>query len=232
MMKVACVVLSLISAVAALPNGAPLCEIGSSNTRNQHLNKTRNPTQTSVTLGGYKVTINGVPLVQKTVDNPDFRNLFQFGQQLDLVVSVDAESDVAAPYLKGILLIAHGNNPDDRDSLDTRTPACLTPADNTTTKESLGCENFLVSSLVHTEPSEKQSLTGKVFWPVPGQTIYLDVNIVRNNNATAGSQYSFSQYALLSADIVPPSCGLLGLSLFCPATLCGVFGKLLGLCDQ
>lgn len=230
MMKVACVLLALTSAVTALPNGAPLCEIGSSNTRNKHLNITRNPKLTSVPLGGYKVTIDGIELVAKTPENPDFRNLVPFGEQVDIIVSVDPDADTPAPYLKGILLITHGNNLEDRDDLDTRTPGSLVPV-SPLTKESIGCENFALASLVHEEPSEKQNLPGKFFWPVEGQVLYLDVNIVRNNNQTAGSQYSFSQYVLQTATIQAPSCGLLGLSIFCPFTFCGIFGRLLGLCS-
>jgi hypothetical protein len=229
-MKVACVVIALISAVAALPNGAPLCEVGSSNTRNRHLFTGYSPKLTPVS-NGYKVTIGGGdPLVALTPDNPDQTNLVQFGQELEIVVAVDPDSETPAPYLKGILVITSSGNPDDRDELDTKTPGSLRPIDPET-KESIGCENFQVASLVHTENSEKQSLKGIFFWPTEGQKLFLDVNVVTNCNSTAGSQYSFSQYVLLTTN-VDTSCGLLGLSLFCPGSGCGLFGRLLGLCGN
>jgi hypothetical protein len=209
MMKVACVVLFLLSAVTALPNGAPICEINSPNPGNKHLTKSRNPTQSTVPGGGYKVTVNGVTLVPRTVDNPDQRNIIQWGQQLDIVISVDSASATPAPYLKGILAIVSGGNQDKRDDLDTKTPNALVPAD-TTTQAGIGCENFNIASISHTESSQKQSLAGKLFWPVAGQVLYLDVNIVRNNNEADGSQFSYSQYALFTADVPKPRrCGFL-----------------------
>jgi hypothetical protein len=209
MMKVACVVVFLLSAVTALPNGAPICDINSPNPGNKHLTRARNPKQTTVAGGGFKVTVNGVKLIERTPDNPDFRNLFQFGTPLDIVVSVDSTAETPAKYLKGVLLIASSGNQDKRDELDTKTPQALVPVDPLT-KESIGCENFLVASISHTENSEKQSLPGKLQWPIAGQVLYLDVNIVTNNNSTIGSQFSYSQFVLISANIPAPArCGFI-----------------------
>ena len=136
-------------------------------------------------------------------------------------------------------MIASGGDTEETDILDTRTPAALTITDSNRTKESIGCENFKVSSVVHTEPSEKNSLTMSFKWPTLGQKLFLDVNIVKNNNDTVGSQYYFTQYPMQAGDIdpfcrrlrlSPPTCGLLGLNIFCPLSFCGIFGRRLGLC--
>jgi hypothetical protein len=236
-MQIIFVALSLISAVSALPNGAPVCTVAGSAVQNQHL--VRRP----IDFGnnedkGYQITLNGV-ILQNPVD-PTFENLFQFGSENILVVTA-----ASTTYLKGVLIIASGigegsenidKKPD--EILDTRTPQALTIKNNVTTKESIGCENFAVSSIVHTENSQKSSLDMYFKWPTNGQLLYLDVNIVKNNNLTVGSQYAYQKYAMRSGvPAKPPTpspakCGLLNLSIFCPLTFCGVFGKLIGLCDN
>jgi hypothetical protein len=220
--------LALVSAVTALPNGAPVCNIGAANVQNQHLRKERNPQTGTVEKEGYQTIIAGAAVLNVPTD-PTFVNLFQFGVENTLVIQ-----SPAGLYLKGILVIASGGNTEEVDILDTRTPAALTITDPVGTKESIGCENFKVSSVVHTEPSEKNNLAMSFKWPTNGQKLYLDVNIVKNNNATAGSQYYFTQYPVQAADIPKPNtkCGLLNLSIFCPLTQCGIFGRLIGLCSN
>jgi hypothetical protein len=228
MMQLVCFFFLAIAAVSGLPDGAPFCEVGSSSTRTQHLVRS---TETGEIVRNkyYKVVLGGVELEPLTPDNPDFVNVFNFNQNLELEVKVDT-----AAYFKGILVIVSGGNPDDRDSLDTKTPQALLPT-GVGTKESIGCENFDVASIVHTEPSEKQSLKGTFKWPVANEKLYLDVNVVKNNNNVTLSQYYYSQYILQGGIRPPPprtSCGLLGLSIFCPFTFCGVVGRLLGLCRR
>ena len=133
---------------------------------------------------------------------------------------------------KGILVIASGGDRSEIDSLDTRTPQALTITDPDLTKESIGCENFAVSSITHTEPSEKSVIGMSFKWQIEGQRLFLDENIVKNNNSTAGSQYYFTQYPMQASDInLPKKCGLFGLQTFCPCLQCGLLGRILRLCD-
>jgi hypothetical protein len=219
-------VLALVSAVTALPNGAPVCNIGAANVQNQHLRRARNPqTGPNEKDGLYQIILDGDVLITDPAD-PTFVNLFNFGVENNLIIQ-----SAAAQYLKGILVIASGGDSLDTDSLDTRTPQALKITDPVGTKESIGCENFAVSSVVHTEPSEKNNLQMSFSWPTNEFKLFLDVNIVKNNNDTAGSQYYFTQYPMLAGSKVPgcQRCGLLRLSIFCPRTRCGLFGRLLGL---
>ena len=225
-------VLAFVSAVTALPNGAPACNIGAANVQSAHLKKERDPKTGPNDANGYSSILAGTPLIQVPTD-PTFSNLFNFGKENELVIQ-------SGPglYLKGILVIASGGDTEIVDILDTRTPQALTITDPNT-KESIGCDGIQVSSVVQTEPSEKNNIKMNFKWPTDGQKLFLDVNIVKNNNDTAGSQYYFTQYAM-QAGVVPDactpsssssSCGLLRLSIFCPLTRCGLFGRLLGLCD-
>ena len=221
--------LAFVSAVMALPNGAPVCNIGAANVQNAHLRKDRNPQTGPNDANGYVSILDGRPLYQLPTD-PTFTNLFDFGVENRLVIQ-----SVAGQYLKGILVIASGGDTENVDILDTRTPQALTIIDPNVTKESIGCENFAVSSVVHTEPSEKNSIAMNFKWPIYGQKLFLDVNIVKNNNDTVGSQYYFTQYTMLAGPWIvcrlSLSCGLLGLSIICPRTRCGFLGRLLGICD-
>jgi hypothetical protein len=226
MMKFVSLFSLVIAAVSALPDGAPYCEVGSSSTRLQHLLRS-DGTGPIGKDNLYKVVLGGVDLEPVTADNPELVNVFNFGKNLTLEVKVDT-----AAYFKGILVILSGGNPEKRDEINTKIPGGLR-ATGVGTEDSIGCENFGVASISHTERSEKKSLTGTLYWPVPNQKLYLDVNIVKNNNETAKSQYYYTQFILqggVRPDPAPPRCGLLGLSIFCPFTFCGVFGRLLGLC--
>lgn len=228
-MKFFLVGLAWISAVRALTNGAPVCNIGAANVQNSHLIKERNPQTGTIEKEQYQAILNGAPLITIPTD-PTFVNLFQFGQENTLVIQSGTGN-----YLKGILVIASGGDVEEVDILDTRAPQALTITDPVGTKESIGCENFAVSSVVHTEPSEKNNLVMSFKWPTDGQKLFLDVNIVKNNNATAGSQYYFTQYPMQAGGGVVclsfSPCGLFGLQIFCPTTSCGLIGRWLGLCD-
>jgi hypothetical protein len=233
-MKFLLVGLAFVSAVTALPNGAPACNVGAANVQSQHLKKERNPQTGPNESVGYQSILAGKVLIQQPSD-PTFFNLFQFGKENELIIQAGAGT-----YLKGILVIASGGDTEIVDILDTRTPQALTSIDPTRTKESIGCDGIQVSSIVQTEPSEKLNINMNFKWPTEGQKLYLDVNIVKNNNDTAGSQYYFTQYPM-QAVVIPETpdpctpagaCGLLRLSIFCPLTRCGLFGRLLGLCDK
>ena len=221
-------VLAFISAVTALPNGAPVCNIGAANVQNQHLTKSRNPETGPNEKEGYQSILANSLLIVQPLD-PTFANLFQFGVNNTLVI----QSPVGK-YLKGVLVIPSAGNTEEVDLLDTRTPGALYITDTINTKESIGCENFALSSIVHTAPNEKANIAMGFKWPTNGQKLFLDVNIVKNNNATVGSQYYFTQYPMRAGTTAVDTgkCGLLNLSIFCPLTLCGLFGRLLGLCNN
>lgn len=224
-MKFLLVTLSWVAAVTAYPNGAPVCAIGASSVQSLHLIRIRDPQSGTNEEAGYQTSLAGSPLIADPAD-PTFTNLFIFGVENQLIIQAGVGS-----YLKGIFVVASGG---DLNSLDTRTPQALTITDAAGTMESIGCDNFDVSSIVQSEPSEKDDIGMSFKWPTIGQKLFLDVNIVKNNNITLGSQYYYTQYAMLSesnATCTPASsCGLLGLSFFCPATRCGLLGRLLGLC--
>ena len=219
--------IGFISTSIALPNGAPVCNIGAANVQQQHLQTERNPKTGSNEDGQYQTVLGGTSLVKSPTD-PTFVNLFQFGVENDLII----QSGLGG-YLKGLLVIASGGVTDDINSLDTRTPEALTITDTVRTKEAVGCADSSVSSVTHTTAAEKRNVAMSFKWPTQGQKIYLDVNIVKTNNDTAGSEYYFTQYILQSAQTCDvPRCGLLGLRIFCPLTRCGILGRILGLCDE
>ena len=219
--------LALTIAVTALPDGAPVCNIGDANVQNKHSIEERNLETGPIEMGQYQAILSGRLLMMFPTD-PTFANLFDFSLENLLVIQSGVDS-----YMKGILVVASGGDRSEIDSLDTRTPQALTITDPDLTKESIGCENFAVSSIAHTEPSEKNYITMRFKWPNEGQRLFLDVNIVKNNNSTAGSQYYFTRYSMQAVTYfcISYRCGLLGLQLFCPLTQCGLLGRLLGLCQ-
>ena len=221
------VALSFFSAVFAFPNGAPICSIGPGVLRNEHVRDSRNPQTGSVEKENYVVLLNGNQIYDDPLDETLF-NLFQFGE----VSTLTLQSPPVGSYFKGLLVIASAGNVDNVDILDTKTPGAIIITDPNTTKPSLGCENVLVSSATHVINTEKSSVAMGFQWAILDQKLFLDVNIVVNNNVTAGSQYYYTQYPMLSFFVCEPRpCGLFGLQMFCPSMLCGLFGRLLGLCD-
>ena len=82
----------------------------------------------------------------------------------------------------------------------------------------------------------KSEATALLHYDNTDGVVTLDVNIVIANNDVDGSAYFFSEYYLRAVEgiIDEPEerCGLFGRSmfLFCPLSLCGVFGRLLGFC--
>jgi hypothetical protein len=143
------VVVSLLSVVNAFPNGTvPACVVGSASVLGLHLDETRDPTSGSNERGGYGVFLNGMPLVRDILDPIGSANLFQPGVEHTLVIQSFRDA-----YIKGFLVTASGGNPDNVDSLDTRTPQALTITNAISTQPSVGCEGYNVASIVHTEPS-------------------------------------------------------------------------------
>ena len=221
------VALSFISAVVAFPNGAPICAIGPSVVRNEHVRISRNPQTGTIEKEGYTVLLNGNPLLDDPLDATQV-NLFQFGEQGAVTIL-----SPTGRYFKGVLMIVHDGIASDVDLLNTKEPAALNLTD-ANTKPSAGCATVNVASMVQVINTQKTLVGVGLTWPVENVNLFMDTTIVINNNATVGSQYYFTQYPMRSADIVDPTgpCGLLGLGIFCPLSGCGLFGRLLGLCDS
>ena len=220
------VALSFISAVVAFPNGAPICAIGPSVVRNEHVRASRKPDTGPIEKNGYTVLLNGNVITDDPLD-PTAVNLFQFGVQSAVTILAPT-----GRYFKGVLMIAHDGTISDVDILNTKEPPALNLTD-ANTKPSLGCATVNVASMVQVINTQKTLVGVGLTWPAVDVNLFLDTTIVVNNNATAGSQYYFTQYPMRSAVISPePTCGLLGLGIFCPLSFCGIFGRLLGLCDS
>jgi hypothetical protein len=210
----------LIVASTALPDSAFVCQLGgSSDTR-----------QNSIEKGGYQVTLNGVTLKRDILD-PGFYNIFLHG----VVLSLTIQSSVGQ-YQNDIVVIASGGDIRNVDSLDTRTPQALTNS-TPNTMEFSGCSNYAVSSQTSTDNSTKDLTTMAFQWPSNGQVLYLDVNVVRYNNNTNGSQYFYTQYPMFASNSttfgekICKRCGLFQRNTVCPLVQCGFIIRLLGLCD-
>ena len=218
---------AFVTTIAAFPNGAPSCGIGAANVQDQHLLGERNPKTGSIEFGRYQTILAGSAILSNP-DDPTFFNLFPPVVENTLSIQSGANS-----FLKGILVIASGGITDNISSLDTKTPGALTSSDNARTQVATGCKDENVSSISHTNNDEKRNIAMRFKWPTGGQKLFLDVNIVKSNNSTSGSEYYYTQYPLQAGSSCDPSnCGLLGLGIFCPLTACGLMGRLLGLCNE
>jgi hypothetical protein len=208
--------LFLTATVTPFPDGTPNCEVGSSSTRSLHLISARKPKTGQIQVGGFDVFINDVKLVVTTTGP----NIFDFEAGVDNILSIKSSE---GNQFKGVLIILSQNQ--------TNTKAALTPLPPY--QVPIACEKLPYSGYTHTEPSLKSTADGTLRWDTVGDLFSLDVNIVVVNNATAGSVYYYTNYKLRAAALAEPeSCGLFGLNLFCPLSLCGLFGRLLGLCNN
>jgi hypothetical protein len=200
--------------VSAFPDGTPNCEIGSSSTRSLHLIAARNPQSGQIQKGGFDVFIND-KLLEVTVTGP---NVFDFDVGVDNKLTIKSST---GKQFKGVLIILSKEGSNTTLNL-TPLPPYQVP---------IACAKLPYSGFTHTEPSLKSTADGTLRWDTLGDELLLDVNIVVQNNAT-GSVYYYTNYKLRAAAPVEESCGLLGLSIFCPLSFCGVFGRLLGLCSN
>lgn len=216
------------TSVVGYPGGAPVCTIGGSAVNNLHLLKERNPQSWNFAKDGLFMTVGGQ--FAFVVDNldPTFSNVLQ--AQVDNNVTVFAPN---VTYMKGILAILHGG---DYDVVDTRTPEAIIATDPRTYLSygpGNGCENFKVAAVIQKDASIKREIFFNMRWDTCGTKLFLDTNIVKNNNQAQGSQFYYDAFAFTAGDLPfeREACGFLGLSIFCPFSFCGVFGRLLGLCD-
>lgn len=207
-------ILSFLWAVSAFPDGTPNCEIGASSTRSLHLIAARKPQTGQIQVGGFDVFIND-KLLEVTVTG---ENLFDFDAGVDNILSIKSSE---GKQFKGVLIILSQNQTNTKTSL-TPLPPYQVP---------IACEKLPYSGYTHTEPSLKSTADGTLRWDIAGDEFLLDVNIVVQNNAT-GSIYYYTNYRLRAVTPVDKSCGLLGLSILCPLTFCGLFGSILGLCNN
>jgi hypothetical protein len=208
--------LFLAVSVSSFPDGTPNCEIGSSSTRSLHLIAARNPVGGQIQKGEFEVYIND-KLLERTTTGP---NLFEFGAGVDNKLTIKSPT---GKQFKGVLIIASKG--------ENITKSVLTPRDPY--QIPIACEKLPYSGFTHKEPSLKSTADGTLRWDTLGDEFLLDVNIVVQNNVS-GSIYYYTNYRLRAATpvVTETSCGLFGLSIFCPLTFCGIFGKLLGLCSE
>lgn len=208
--------LFLVIGVMSFPDGTPNCEVGSSSTRSLHLISARNPRSGQIQVGGFDVFIDDVQLV-RTTTGP---NLFDFEAGVDHKLTIKSNE---GNQLKGVLIIiSQGEN---------NTKTALTPLDPY--QVPIACEKYPYSGFTHKEPSFKSTADGTLRWDTVGDNFLLDVNIVVQNNAVDGSIYYYTNYKLraVAPVVSDKSCGLLGLSFFCPLSFCGLIGRLFGLCS-
>lgn len=221
----------------ALPDGAPICESGSANVRSLHLDKGRNPRTGDIQSNGFDVFLNNTLIQPGTRLFPTY-----FKAHTNLNVTVKSRT---GEKFRGILLLLHqpGYNVHIGEGLLPRKPL----------KDAVGCGGTLISGVTHAENSFKDEANAILHYDNTSDTCILDVNIVTANNAIDGSSYFFSEYYLRAVEdghddeneddddeqeddeVEEPedvSCGLFGLRMLCPFTLCGMFGRILGLCRQ
>lgn len=225
-------------AVSALPDGAPICESGSANVRSLHLDKGRNPRTGDIQSNGFDVFINYTLIQPGTRLFPTY-----FKAHTNLNVTVKSRT---GEKFRGILLLLH------QPGYDVHLGEGLTPW--APFKDAVGCGGTQISGVTHAENSFKAEATALLHYDNTSAPCILDVNIVTANNAIDGSSYFYSEYYLRAVEdfghnddeeedddqqgddeVVEPepelkSCGLFGLSMFCPFTLCGMIGRFLGLC--
>ena len=219
--------------VSALPDGAPICESGSANVRSLHLDKGRNPRTGDIQANGFDVFLNNTLIQPGTRLFPTY-----FKAHTDLNVTVKSRT---GERFRGILLLLHqpGVNVHIGEGLLPRRPY----------KDAVGCGGTNISGVTHAENSFKTEANAILHYDDTTDACILDVNIVTANNAIDGSSYFFSEYYLRAVadehdddekedddeeddEEEPESCGLFGLRMLCPFTLCGMFGRLIGLCRQ
>ena len=220
--------LACIYAVSALPDGAPICESGSANVRSLHLDRGRNPRTGDIQSNGFDVYLNNTLIQPGTRLFPTF-----FKAHTNLNVTVKSKTGES---FRGILLLLHqpGVNVHIGEGLLPRAPF----------KDAVGCGGTNISGVTHAENSFKLEANAILHYDDTSDACILDVNIVTANNAIDGSSYFFSEYYLRAKEddddeetaedddvVQPESCGMFGLRIFCPFTLCGMLGRFLSLCQ-
>jgi hypothetical protein len=210
--------------VEALPDGSPVCTVGGPAPRSLHLIRPSIVTG-EICLGNFQITIGNTTLNRDIVNSifPD----------TDLLLEL---SSTTGKQFRGVLMIL--NQPD----VDLKSNLYIDP-NSTTFKVQDDCASSNYAGFTHVDNSLKSVANATMNLP-NNQVAYLDVDIVIANN-NGKSEYYYTRYQLkgevvsVSAPISESSsctterrresCGLFGISLFC-LNLCGLFGRLVGLC--
>jgi hypothetical protein len=181
-MRATCILLSLIVGAAALPDGAPVCVIGSPNVNKRHLLPSRNPQTGPITAGGFDVYLND-ELMQII---PGAKNVFGFLAGKNTTITVKSST---GKQFRGVLALLSLNR-----TPETNTKAALQPT-GTSYEFALGCEKLPHQGISHSESSWKTEFPMTLFWNTSGDTLNFDINVVVANNKT-NSIYYWQQYKL------------------------------------
>ena len=217
MQFIAALLFCLVTAVTSMPNGAPSCESGTANVQDLHLSPDRNPRTGDLSSNGFEVYLNGTLLESGNLTSPTL-----FRAHMDNAIQVKAINGT----FRGILMLLYqpAVNVHEGEGLTAVEPLQSAPS----------CVGTLTSGVTHTENSKKEEVNAIIHYDTTEGVATLDINIVVANNDEEGSAYFFQKYYLqaFGEEEEEEPCGLFGLSFFCPATRCGFFGRIFGLCEH
>lgn len=207
---VAFLLVGLQHQVLALPKGAPVCSIDGPAPGSIHLIRGAAITGTgSLASAGFNVTFNGVDLsTLSTIE-------------VDSSIPTKVEVIASGLPLKGVLVIVSKANTDMSGTFS------LTTEEAVLIRISDICTTAIRGGVTHNDESFKTKVSATMNFDQAYTDLKLDVNVVVQNNET-GSYYYYDQYTFaVTAPAATGGCGLFGLSIFCPFTFCGFFGRLL-----
>jgi hypothetical protein len=202
---------AFVGVVDALPNGAPVCITGQAAPASLHLDRSRNSRTGEISAEGFQVFLNDQEVVKGVVSR------VQVG--VDYVLKI--VSSTGTEFKGALVLLSHP----DSSTTYNGTLSVTSPQ----YKLSPVCAGEIATGITHVDRTIKTLFEAGLNLKKNAKDVALDVNIVLQNNAT-GSAYFYSRFQLEvfgGKEEKPPSCGPLGLKLFCA---CGLVGKLLGLC--
>ena len=212
--------------VQALPDGAPVCDIGEAAPGSLHQSPFRQPETGSLAAGGFQVLLDDAAL------DPAVPKAVSANQDIQVrVTSLDGTKE-----FRGVLLILS-----QAGFSSTIGAFQLTTDEELAVQISGPCIDDGYAGITHVNNDLKSNVTASMIFDKNYGDLKFDVNIVVQNRGPGqgGSQYFHSQYSMKveggasSATAAPAtaptnlSCGLFGGGIFCPLTLCGFFGRLL-----
>jgi Reeler domain len=227
------VIIVINGVVEALPNGSPVCTVGSAPFPPTGLHVTRTNVTGGISLGQFQVKIGNTILVANKTN--------YIASDTNLTVQLASTNGT---QFRGVLIIL--NQPD----VDMSSNLFISPS-STTLKVQENCTASNYSGFTHTNNELKSSAEATVNMPRE-QLAYLDVTVVLYNNAVDGSAYYYTRYDIFFQESVTkpywvnsvcrcvptddpflPRCNFLGLRFFqCPLVSCGPLRRLLGLCKN
>jgi hypothetical protein len=199
--------------VHGFSSGAPVCTVGEPAPGDPHQRGAALTFTGTLASAGFSVTF----------DDVDISTLPSIEVKTGTPVKVEVIAN-GVP-LKGVLVIVS------RPSTDLSGALSLSAEESALLQVSQVCSFEIKAGVTHMDESFKTMVSSTLSIDEPYADLKLDVNVVVQNNET-GSYYYYDQYTFAS---VGPStgggteggCGLFGLSIFCPFTFCGFFGRLL-----